>query len=69
MGFSCLLAEEAGSSAAGDEEGARKLLQQREAMYQELKADLKYENLAAISYLAGKWNYYRELTGDTSTTI
>lgn len=55
--------------AAGDEEGARKLLQQREAMYQELKADLKYENLAAISYLAGKWNYYRELTGDTSTTI
>ncbi|MCD6406024.1 MAG: beta-N-acetylglucosaminidase domain-containing protein [Planctomycetes bacterium] len=55
--------------AAGDEEGVEKLQQQRQAMYEKLKSDLKHENLAAVSYLNGNWRYYRELTGDTSTTI
>lgn len=55
--------------AGGDQEAVRELEAKRQAMYEELKGDLKYENLAAVSYLNGNWRYYRELTGDTSTSI
>jgi len=53
----------------GDERGAEFIENRLRRELVRMEVGLRYEHMAAISYLRGDWRYYRKLTGDTSTSI